>query len=92
MKKLVGVVFLLAATATVVPRPRSLHRTCKAWSRDGTGGGAAGATVTAFSAETGATRQTNTDAVGAYRFNLLPRGLYEVRAGVTGFERPSSRA
>jgi hypothetical protein len=53
---------------------------------DATGAVLPGAAVTAVSVETGATRETASDAVGAYRFNLLPRGSYEVRASLAGFE------
>jgi hypothetical protein len=85
MKKLVGVAFLLAATATVV-QAQIVTSNLQGVVSDATGAVLRGATVTAVSAKTGATRETNADAVGAYRFKLLPRGLYEVRAGVVGFE------
>jgi outer membrane receptor protein involved in Fe transport len=85
MKKLAGVVFLLAATATVA-QAQIVTSNLQGVVTDATGAVLQGATVTALSAETGATRETTTDAVGSYRFNLLPRGLYEVRAAVVGFE------
>ena len=85
MQKLVGVVFLLAATATVA-RAQIVTSNLQGVVSDATGAVLPGATVTAVSAETGASREITTDAVGAYRFNLLPRGLYEVRAGIVGFE------
>ena len=81
MKKLVGVVFLLAATATVA-QAQIVTSNLQGVVTDATGAVLQGATVTAVSAETGATRETTTDSVGSYRFNLLPRGLYEVHAAV----------
>ncbi|MBV9397440.1 MAG: TonB-dependent receptor [Bryobacterales bacterium] len=44
-----------------------------------------GANLTAKSAETGAARETITDAGGRYVFSALPAGEYEIRAGKTGF-------
>jgi hypothetical protein len=53
---------------------------------DATRGVLQGATVTAVSLETGIRRETTTGEQGVYRFNLLPRGRYEVRAALAGFE------
>src|SRR5260370_5319278 len=44
-----------------------------------------GAKVTAVKVETGETRETTTNEEGLYRFNLLPRGRYEVRVSKAGF-------
>src|SRR5205807_1209197 len=44
-----------------------------------------GARVTAANVETGESRETTTNEEGLYRFNLLPRGPYEVRASKAGF-------
>src|SRR5437879_2712298 len=44
-----------------------------------------GAKVTAVNVETGESRETTTNEEGLYRFNLLPRGRYEVRASKAGF-------
>ena len=52
---------------------------------DPTGAVIAGARVTALNLDTGAQRETITDAQGFYRLNLLPRGQYEVRAAKAGF-------
>jgi outer membrane receptor protein involved in Fe transport len=52
---------------------------------DGTGAVVPDAAVTAVSLETGLTRETVTNGEGFYRFNLLPRGTYEVRAAKSGF-------
>src|SRR5882762_6293212 len=44
-----------------------------------------GAKVTAVNVETGESRETTTNEEGLYRFNLLPRGRYEVRVAKAGF-------
>src|SRR4029453_8397390 len=85
MKKLAGVAFLLAATATMA-QAQIVTSNLQGVVTDATGAVLPGATVSAVSVETGPTRETNTDSVGSYRFNLLPRGLYEVRAALVGFE------
>src|SRR2546428_12846383 len=52
---------------------------------DPSGAVVAGAEVIAASLETGLQRTATTNSEGFYRFNLLPRGEYEVRAAKTGF-------
>src|SRR3989475_2228062 len=52
---------------------------------DATGAVVSAATVTAANLETGEKRSVRSNAEGFYRFNLLPRGPYEVRAQKTGF-------
>ena len=54
---------------------------------DQTGAVVQGANVTVKSVDTGATRETNTDALGHYLFSSLPAGQYEVHAGKTGFSQ-----
>jgi len=44
-----------------------------------------GATVTVRNVDTGATRNTATDAGGHYQFFSLPVGQFEIRAGKAGF-------
>src|SRR5260370_1627758 len=44
-----------------------------------------GAKVTAVNVETAESRETTTNEEGLYRFNLLPRGRYEVRVSKAGF-------
>jgi outer membrane receptor protein involved in Fe transport len=58
---------------------------------DATGAVVAGATVTAISLETGLQRSTTTNSEGFYRFNLLPRGEYTVRAAKEGFSNVDSK-
>src|ERR1700730_5189126 len=43
------------------------------------------AKVTAQNVETGESRETTTNQEGLYRFSLLPRGRYEIRASKAGF-------
>jgi hypothetical protein len=52
---------------------------------DSTGGILPGATVTAKSAGTGATRELTTDSAGQYVFANMPPGPYEITASLTGF-------
>jgi hypothetical protein len=52
---------------------------------DPSGAVVAGSSVTAANLETGLQRTTTTNSEGFYRFNLLPRGEYEVRAAKSGF-------
>jgi hypothetical protein len=53
---------------------------------DSSGAGVAGATVTAKSVETGATRTTTTDSAGHYTILSLPLGVQEVKAEKAGFK------
>ena len=52
---------------------------------DPSGAVVADASITASNSETGVQRTTTTNADGFYRFNLLPRGQYEVQAQKKGF-------
>jgi carboxypeptidase family protein/TonB-dependent receptor-like protein len=52
---------------------------------DSSGGKLPGVTVTARNQENGASRETVTDALGAYSFSALPPGTYTVIAALTGF-------
>ncbi len=53
---------------------------------DPSGGVLGFATVTARSVDTGATRETTTDAAGRYLFTSLPIGPYELRVSKNGFD------
>jgi Carboxypeptidase regulatory-like domain len=53
---------------------------------DKSGSAVSGATVTITSQGTGATRETTTDEVGHYTFNLLPVSLYTIRVEFKGFQ------
>src|ERR1700730_13110675 len=52
---------------------------------DASGAVVAGATISAINTETGIQRSAETNADGLYRFNLLPRGQYQVQAKKAGF-------
>jgi len=52
---------------------------------DPSGAVVADASITASNSETGVQRTTTTNADGFYRFNLLPRGQYEIQAQKKGF-------
>jgi hypothetical protein len=54
--------------------------------RDSTGGALPGVTVTAVNQSNGATRETVTDELGAYRVTALNPGLYTLEVVLTGFE------
>lgn len=59
---------------------------------DPSGATIAGAKITAQSAQEGLTRQTNTNASGAYVLSALPIGTYTVTVEATGFERYANNA
>jgi len=62
--------------------------------KDSTGGALPGVTVTAVNQANGATRETVTDELGAYRVTALNPGLYTVTVTLTGFtdiKRPDVR-
>src|SRR6266852_1814927 len=56
---------------------------------DASGAVVAGATISAINTETGIQRSAETNADGLYRFNLLPRGQYQVLAKKAGFASQS---
>ena len=58
---------------------------------DPTGAVVPGASVSATNMDTGVSRETTTDDSGFYRFNLLPRGRYEVRASKGGFATETAK-
>ncbi|HEY6307098.1 MAG TPA: TonB-dependent receptor [Candidatus Angelobacter sp.] len=49
------------------------------------------AEVTITNKETGATRSTKTDGTGAYRFDVLPAGSYNIRVSVSGFSTAEAK-
>lgn len=54
--------------------------------QDSSGAVIAGAKVTAEDQQTGVKRETRSAEDGSYRFDLLPKGVYTIRAEVTGFK------
>ncbi len=59
---------------------------------DPSGAVVSGATVSAKSEATGATRNTTTNGNGAYRFSLLPPGNYSVTVAAQGFNKSDTTA
>src|SRR3989442_1718919 len=49
-----------------------------------------GAAMTLKNKETGATRTTSCNAIGVYRFELLPGGIYQLRVSMRGFSVASA--
>src|SRR5712664_2727116 len=79
---LVVIVFLLL----VVPvNAQVVTSNLQGFVTDTSGAIVPGAKVTAVNVETGESRETTTNEEGLYRFNLLPRGRYEVRVSNAGF-------
>jgi hypothetical protein len=58
---------------------------------DPSGGRIPGASVTLTNSETGFTRQTTTDSIGFYRFDLLPPGSYDLSVETTNFRKETIR-
>jgi hypothetical protein len=58
---------------------------------DKSGSSVSGATVTATSQTTGASRDTKTDDSGHYSFPLLPVGIYNIKVDFTGFQSTVSK-
>src|SRR5436305_15223418 len=52
---------------------------------DKSGAVVVGASVMAVDTATGSSRSATTNSLGFYRFDVLPPGIYSVRAAITGF-------
>ncbi len=59
---------------------------------DSDGGAMPGATIVARNTETGFSRTAITDTAGFYRLDLLPVGIYDVKAALDGFRSEIKRA
>jgi hypothetical protein len=57
---------------------------------DRTGAVVVGVTVTATDTATNNTRSATTNSLGGYRFEVLPPGIYSVRAAMAGFSTPTA--
>src|SRR5947209_2607399 len=57
---------------------------------DKTGAVVVGVTVTATDTATNNTRRATTNSLGAYRFEVLPPGIYSVKANMAGFSSPTA--
>lgn len=83
-----GVVAALALLALSAPSRLSaqvLYGSLVGNVTDATGAAIPGATVTAAHRETGASRETVSDATGGYRFPALQSGTYTITVAVSGF-------
>jgi hypothetical protein len=85
MKRLALFVLLMLVGASVVVAQTGTA-TILGTVKDSSGAIVAGATVTARSTDTGQTRTAESGADGAYRFDGLPVGIYEIRAEKEGFK------
>src|SRR5579872_5109685 len=57
---------------------------------DKTGAVVVGATITATDTATGTSRTATTNSLGAYRFDVLPPGIYTVKVALQGFSSPTA--
>src|SRR5438105_2384200 len=80
-----SVILLMIACSAVIAHSQLVTANLQGVVTDSSGAVIAGASITASDSETGLQRTTTTNADGFYRFNLLPRGQYEVQAQKSGF-------
>jgi hypothetical protein len=78
-------VALAAAAGPPAARAQVLYGSIVGNVNDATGGALPGATVTIVHEETKLTRDTTSDASGAYRFTAVPTGTYSITVGIQGF-------
>src|SRR5438445_371522 len=80
-----SVILLMIVCSAVIAHSQLVTANLQGVVTDSSGAVIAGASITASDSETGLQRTTTTNADGFYRFNLLPRGQYEVQAQKSGF-------
>jgi hypothetical protein len=86
MSRLRGSLLILAVVcAAVTAHGQAVTANLQGVVSDASGAVVAGARVTATNLDTGEKRSVESNAEGFYRFNLLPRGPYEVRTQKMGF-------
>src|SRR5438128_8102730 len=86
MKHLRGSLFLLAVVCVVgAAQAQVVTSNLQGVVTDPTGAVVANAVITATNVETAVHRTATTNGEGFYRFNLLPRGSYEVKAQKSSF-------
>jgi len=76
---------LVALCAAVGAHGQAVTANLQGVITDASGAVVAGATISAINTETGIQRSAETNADGLYRFNLLPRGQYQIQAKKAGF-------
>ncbi|HXB56104.1 MAG TPA: TonB-dependent receptor [Vicinamibacteria bacterium] len=82
IRVLIGGVFATAAVVSAQSPEASIVGTVK----DPSAARVPGAHLSAKSLASGAERETNANALGEFRFDLLPPGRYQVRAAAPGFQ------
>ncbi len=80
------VIVLLAAGAVPRLEAQVLYGSIVGNARDPSGGGVPGAAVTITHLETRLSRETVTDATGAYAFSTVPTGTYALKVSLPGFK------
>ena len=86
------VILLLAAGAVTRLEAQVLYGSIVGSARDSSGAGVPGAGVSITHLETRLSRETVTDAAGAYAFSTVPTGTYALKVSLPGFKsfsRPS---
>ncbi len=81
-----GAVMLVIVPTAPAADAQVLYGTITGTVTDSTGGALRGATVLAINVETGVTKETVTDARGAFLFSDLTPGVYDVSIELSGFK------
>ena len=82
---LIQIALLLLLTLPAAAGAQVLYGSLVGNVSDDTGAAVPGATVTIHNKGTGTSRDTTTDATGAYRFDTVQPGMYSVTVQLTGF-------
>ncbi|PYQ21884.1 MAG: hypothetical protein DMF79_07130 [Acidobacteria bacterium] len=80
------VILLLAAGAVTRLEAQVLYGSIVGSARDSSGAGVPGAAVSITHLETRLSRETVTDAAGAYAFSTVPTGTYALKVSLPGFK------
>jgi len=84
-KLLVAFGFLFAANTMMFSQAVTASSSLAGTVVDKSGAVVVGASVMAIDTGTGSSRSATTNSLGSYRFDVLPPGIYNVRANMTGF-------
>ena len=95
-KFLVGMGLVVAVTVLLAPQAGWAQGSVSTGQINGTaidsdGGGMPGTTIVATNVDTGFSRTAITDTTGFYRLDLLPSGVYDVKAALDGFRTEIQR-
>ena len=85
LKLLVAFGFLFAMASMMFGQAVTASSSLAGTVTDRSGAVVVGATVMAVDAATGSSRTATTNNLGAYRFDVLPPGIYSVKTTMTGF-------